>query len=915
MRYSLILIVASFILFSASTQASSPLEVYKDRHSAMTCAPSEPSMRSGFEPQMYPFSKFNSFGDAQINSDSDPERFSQRYADVTVFPDGKYVVLWEDDRNGDIDIYAQLFTAGGVPDGGNIKLISNEIFTDQRMPVCDAFASGQMAVSWVGSDGNLYLRIYDETLAPVTDAIKVNDNPGENSCNLPQLEWLYGGSIGIVWEDSRNGENAYCQIFTPLIEPLGANFQLNISSSNSRFWSPQIASGLDSGFAVTWEEITTLGSSVVMKTYTTGGIEKSGLISLPDPAHGSDDQFFTGVRNLDGIGYISYWIDTRDGNQSVYSQVVDYSGSKNGANFLLSDNSDYVCWDVAGAASSDGSILITWASYGVRAEIVGTEISAAGDRDGANITISDPAEFFDRFYPRVDMGAGDQPVIVWTDLRSGERDTYIQKLDNLYQRSGADMMLPSVETGAHQSYPAVSMLGGNTAVIVWQDERSDDGDIYMQLLNSNGTAVGANAKVDQDMNHAIQSAPDVASADNGQFIVVWEDARTGDGLLGVNMFARRFYSDGSPVRDELILNDDISPASKSNPSAALAVTGRGIIAWEDERDGNCDIYVQRLSSSDGYDGGNTLVNTDPALSESQTPAVGITDLNNCLVVWRAKVGDRDLIFAQHILPNGSFNRSNTLVGSDSSSNSHGAFDIAIDPQTGDFILAWENIGENDSTSIMAKKYSIEGAPLGDEIVLTSSDDLDYSDISAELDDAGYVAVAWTDSRSGYSEVYMAVANPDGSSSGVLSIPESPSGFRSSHPDIVMTGTDLVAVWMDNRNSESGFDIFANSYTYISTSAEDPGSDIMLPSAYVLEQNYPNPFNPSTNIRFFLPRSTKVSIEIVNLLGEVVDSFDWDWLSSGWHEHRYEASSIATGMYFYRLTTPEFTDTRKMILVK
>ena len=603
-------LILMIVLFGSSLYGYESLDLYKAIHSSRTMKAQvqlDVTAESNTLKQYAPLSA--SSDDILLNLDSEPETFYQRYADVAVFPDGKYVVIWEDDRNGDFDIYALLFTTNNELLGENVRLIFDAEFEDQRMPACDVSNSGNLVVAWIDSDGNLYGRVFDENLDPVSDEFKVNDNFGENYCNLPDVAFLHGDSIGFVWEDSRVSENVYCQLYTPEYDPVGENFQINESSTQGSFWSPHIMSGDEEGFAVSWDEITPLGSSVVMKTYTTSGAGISGLVSLPDPA--SDDQFQTALSHLDGIGYVALWIDVREDSQLVYAQIVDYDGDKNGSNFLISDNPDYVCWDVSSAISGDGSILVTWASYGVRAEILGTRLTAQGDRDGPNISISDPALYSDRFYPKAAIGDDNSPIVAWTDLRSGEHDTYLQRLDDSDSLLGANVELPSVETGAQQLTPDVAILGFDNFIAVWRDMRNDAGDIYIQFVNATGSLYGSNQKVNQDDNICLQSNPAVDGTYNGNAIVVWQDARESDDLVGINIFARRYDPSGTPLGNEIVINDDISSALKAEPDAAQAPTGRSFIVWRDARNSQNDIYAQRIASGGAINGGNLMINTDP----------------------------------------------------------------------------------------------------------------------------------------------------------------------------------------------------------------------------------------------------------------------------------------------------------------
>jgi len=90
----------------------------------------------------------------------------------------------------------------------------------------------------------------------------------------------------------------------------------------------------------------------------------------------------------------------------------------------------------------------------------------------------------------------------------------------------------------------------------------------------------------------------------------------------------------------------------------------------------------------------------------------------------------------------------------------------------------------------------------------------------------------------------------------------------------------------------------------------------IPSKYALEQNYPNPFNPSTNISFSLPKQSNVRLSIIDLLGrEVATLVDNEERSAGNYTVMWNASSFASGVYFYRLQAGDFVQTKKLVLLK
>ena len=89
----------------------------------------------------------------------------------------------------------------------------------------------------------------------------------------------------------------------------------------------------------------------------------------------------------------------------------------------------------------------------------------------------------------------------------------------------------------------------------------------------------------------------------------------------------------------------------------------------------------------------------------------------------------------------------------------------------------------------------------------------------------------------------------------------------------------------------------------------------IPKEFALAQNYPNPFNPSTTIRFALPKRSSVKLKIYDLLGrEVVTLVDED-LQPGEYQVEFDASSLASGVYIYRLEAEGFVQAKKLMLLK
>ena len=85
--------------------------------------------------------------------------------------------------------------------------------------------------------------------------------------------------------------------------------------------------------------------------------------------------------------------------------------------------------------------------------------------------------------------------------------------------------------------------------------------------------------------------------------------------------------------------------------------------------------------------------------------------------------------------------------------------------------------------------------------------------------------------------------------------------------------------------------------------------------FALGQNYPNPFNPTTTINFSLAEPTFVRLAIYNLLGEEVEVLKNEYMNAGSFNVSFDASSLPSGMYLYKVETAQFSSVRKMMLMK
>lgn len=100
-----------------------------------------------------------------------------------------------------------------------------------------------------------------------------------------------------------------------------------------------------------------------------------------------------------------------------------------------------------------------------------------------------------------------------------------------------------------------------------------------------------------------------------------------------------------------------------------------------------------------------------------------------------------------------------------------------------------------------------------------------------------------------------------------------------------------------------------------TSLENKKKNPLFPAKIKLGQNYPNPFNPETDIRFDLPNSGTVRLDIFTIDGKLVETLVHDNLRTGSHHYKYNAAGQASGVYFYRLSANNMHFVKKMLLLR
>ena len=154
----------------------------------------------------------------------------------------------------------------------------------------------------------------------------------------------------------------------------------------------------------------------------------------------------------------------------------------------------------------------------------------------------------------------------------------------------------------------------------------------------------------------------------------------------------------------------------------------------------------------------------------------------------------------------------------------------------------------------------------------------------------------------------------------------PAGLRLSTPGNYVSVTGLIRVRVLSTSTSKSFTTNAD-YIHYAVQAYAPpssparGSEIELvkpkafPEGYSLGQNYPNPFNPTTIIPFELKDQARVRVSVFDLTGREVAVLADGEFAAGTHTVEFNPGNLPSGSYLYKMTTPQFSVTRKLTLLK
>ena len=441
-----------------------------------------------------------------------------------------FLVVWQDLRNlsSGVDIYGTRVSSTGVvlePLGFALSTATNE----QEFPIVTPHSGGYLAL-WQDRRVSNFNDIYG---ALVSSAGKVTGAPnisGETNYQIKPFAAQGKQNTLAVWEDLRDG-NSY-SVYGARISLTGAVLDtqgIPISTTANQQSMATVGAG-GGGYLVVWQDRRSVASSPISQV-DLFGVRVSSAGQVLDPAGiqitmAMDDQKEPAVA-FGGGQYLVVWQDLRNS-----STVIDVYGARVSAAGKVLDATGIPISSGAGERSApavafDGTqFLVVWQdrrNSGTQYDIYGARVDGAGKvLDPAGIAVSQ-ASAFQRF-PAV-AHDGTRFLVAWQDRRKGNYDIYGARVDAAGKVLDTAGVVIAGAAG-HQEYPALTRGGAGNFMVVWEDQRGADRDIYGSRVTGAGVVLDtAGIALAKQPKH--QQSPAV-SHDGKLYLVTWQDMQTGD---------------------------------------------------------------------------------------------------------------------------------------------------------------------------------------------------------------------------------------------------------------------------------------------------------------------------------------------------------------------------------------------------
>ncbi len=491
-----------------------------------------------------------------------------------------------------------------------------------------------------------------------------------------------------------------------------------------------------------------------------------------------------------------------------------------------------------------------------------------------------------------------------------------------------DFLVNDDTTGEwYQQNPDIAVGPDGSFIIVWEDGRKENLDVYAQRYNQFGTPLGSNFRVNDDTGSGDQYHPVVAIDGDGDFVIAWIDQRNyEDYSYSADIYAQRYNSAGNPRGSNFKVNEDTAAYHGYDyPAVAMDYSGRFVITWKGWRSNSYDwdIFAQIYRSSGTRFGLNFKVNPDTGLISQLAPSIAIdtSDADHSFII--AWVSHHNIYARRYDLTYGNPVGDTFIVDDDTGAIDPATTGIATDG-LGNLFITWDDLILH--AKIYVRRFNSSGIPLGPSFAVDDTAGYDKYFPSIAIRNSGEFIIAYqerpfTGGDSIYASRYDSSGNLLNNRYFIPNFERSSTYFA--NPEVAAIGSKVYFCWYE-CNHTTGWDIYAKVVDWDWTDVEEEQM-AGLPESFELAQNYPNPFNPSTRIQFRVgslefAEPAHTTLIIYNILGQKVRMLlDEEKLPGSynviWDGKDDSGKDVASGIYFYQLRAKDYTETRKMALLR
>lgn len=385
-------------------------------------------------------------------------------------------------------------------------------------------------------------------------------------------------------------------------------------------------------------------------------------------------------------------------------------------------------------------------------------------------------------------------------------------------------------TTLSQDRAQVAMQGNGDFIVVWESQRSDNGDdldfsIQGQRFASDGSMIGDRFLVNAYTTNN-QRQPAIAMATDRSFVVVWQSYGSGDGdTEHASVQGRRFASDGSPFGDQFQVNS-YTPQGQIRAQIAMDAADNFVVVWEQNNAygagaGFDTIEAQRFLS-DGTPAGSQLSVSEPSDWDQERPQLAVDANGDFVVVWHADgpTGD-DTSLAS--IQGRRFDSLGVPLGTQFVANTYTtgnqiAPDISMQ-SAGDFVVVWnsDQAGNGDSSerSIQGQRFASDGTPQGNQFLInTYTTGIQWGPTVHHDAGDGFV-VTWQNylpANGPYNDILGQRFTSNGTSLGeefhITPAPEIFGGYPSLASD---SAANFVVVWQSYHDGDSDYGLLAQRF--------------------------------------------------------------------------------------------------------